>query len=229
MPKSAAGSRRLADGGKRRYPLALWLVLVLSSTLWGSGQGPLKVPALARTLNSPSPYLTWIDLDAKTLTMTDREGKVLWEVPCGIGRGNASGNPDKKSDFDRITPTGLYRISHVFSLEHPALGKMNAIDWPDLYKTGNRIGTRAYGDGFVAFDWTKPLDRPAPAPGKTVRGQFRRTKEQNESLFSLGIHGTNRDDWVGQASTGGCVRLHNPDIRTYIEKYAREGGLIVIR
>lgn len=106
---------------------------------------------------------------------------------------------------------------------------MNAIDWPDLYKTGKRIGTKAYGDGFVAFDWTKPLDRPAPAPGQNVRGQFRRTREQNESLFSLGIHGTNRDDWVGRASTGGCVRLLNPDIQTYIEKYAREGGLIILR
>jgi hypothetical protein len=197
--------------------------------LWGAGQGGLTIPAWIKTLDSPSPYLTWIGLDAKQLTVTDREGEVLWSVSCGIGRGNASGNPEKQSDFDRITPRGVYRITHVFPLGHPEMDKMNAIDWPDLYQTGQRIGTKAYGDGFVAFDWTKPLDRPAPARGPNARGQFRRPREQNGALFSLGIHGTNRDDWVGKASTGGCIRLFNPDIRTYIEKYAVEGGLIVIR
>jgi hypothetical protein len=227
--KTVAGSRKPAAGGKRHRPLAPLLVLILAFPLPGTGRTALDIPSTVKALDSTSPYLTWVDLDAKTLTVTDRAGKVLWSVPCGIGRGNAAGNPEKKSDFDRITPTGVFRINHVFPLGHPEMEKMNAIDWPDLYKTGRRIGTRAYGDGFVAFDWTKPLDRPAPASGANVRGQFRRSKEQNGSLFSLGIHGTNRDDWVGLASTGGCVRLFNPDIRTYIERYAREGGLIVIR
>ncbi len=195
-----------------------------------AGDSPfIAVPEAIKRLESPPPFITLVDLDAKRLTVTDREGKILWSAPCGIGRGNANGNPEKKGDFDRITPQGVFRITHVFPLGHPDLGKMNAIDWPDLYKTGSRIGTKAYGDGFVAFDWTKPLDGPGPPAGPTARGQFRRPKEQNESLFSLGIHGTNRDDWVGRASTGGCVRLLNPDIRTYIEAYAQEGGLIVIR
>ena len=189
----------------------------------------LHVDETLHKIESSSPFLTWVFLEKKLLIVTDRDGKILWSVPCGIGRGNAGGNPEKKSDFDRITPEGIFRINHVFPFSHPEMDKMNAIDWPDLYKTGKRIGTKAYGDGFVAFDWTKPLDRPAPAPGPVARGQFRRPKEQNESLFSLGIHGTNRDDWVGMASTGGCIRLLNPDIHAYIEKYAREGGLIVIR
>jgi len=187
------------------------------------------VPDSVKALESPSSYLTWVALDGKTLTVTDREGRIVWSVPCGIGRGNAKGNPEKKTDFDRVTPKGVFRITHVFPSGHPELDKMNAIDWPDLYKTGKRIGTKAFGDGFAAFDWTKPLDHPAPPSGPDARGQFRRSKAQNESLFSLGIHGTNRDDWVGKASTGGCVRLHNPDIRTYLEKYARIGGLVIIR
>jgi hypothetical protein len=199
------------------------------ASLASGGSASIVVPDAVKSLESTSPYLTWIALDGKTLTVTDREGKILWSVPCGIGRGNAKGNPEKKTDFDRVTPRGVFRITQVFPQGHPELARMNAIDWPDLYKTGKRIGTKAFGDGFAAYDWTKPLDRPAPTPGPDARGQFRRSKAQHESLFSLGIHGTNRDDWVGKASTGGCIRLHNPGIRTYIEQYAQIGGLIIIQ
>jgi len=204
-------------------------MLLLFAACLAAESPSIYVPNAIKTLESPSPYLTWIALDDKTLTVTDREGKILWSVPCGIGRGNEKGNPEKKTDFDRITPRGVFRITHVFPSGHPELDKMNAIDWPDLYKIGKRIGTKAYGDGFVAFDWTKPLDRPAPPSGPDARGQFRRSKAQFESLFSFGIHGTNRDDWVGKASTGGCIRLYNPDILTFIEKHAQIGGLIIIR
>lgn len=228
MKQAAGGRQQAAERGHSHCVTAAITIVLAACALCGGEPAALGVPPMVKALESPSPYLTWIGLDTKKLTVTDRDGKVLWSVPCGIGRGNERVNWPKKSDFDRITPAGAYRINHVFPLGHPELEKMNAIDWPDLYKTGKRIGTKAYGDGFVAFDWTKPLDRPAPAAGPNVRGQFRRSKEQNESLFSLGIHGTNRDNWVGKASTGGCVRLYNPDIRIYIEKYAREGGLIII-
>lgn len=173
-------------------------------------------------------FLTLIILKERKLYVINKEKNILFEARCGIGRGNAMGNPEKKSDFDRVTPKGLYKITHIFKRGDEEMKRLNDIFWPDLYKTGRPIGKNAYGDGFVAFDWTEPLDRKKPEKTKNSRGQFRRSREYNYSLFSLGIHGTNRDDWVGIPSTGGCIRLKNEDITHYIEKYARIGGLIYI-
>lgn len=173
-------------------------------------------------------FFTLIVLNERKLYVLDKEKNILFQAPCGIGRGNLKSNPDKKSDFDRITPQGLYKITHIFKKGDEELKRLNDIFWPDLYKTGKPIGKNAYGDGFVAFNWTEPLDRKKTEKNKNSRGQFRRSREYNNSLFSLGIHGTNRDDWVGLPSTGGCIRLKNEDIKTYIEKFAKVGGLIYI-
>lgn len=173
-------------------------------------------------------FLTLIILKERKLYVINKEKNILFEAKCGIGRGNAKGNPEKKSDFDRITPQGLFKITHIFKKGDEELKRLNDILWPDLYKTGKPIGKNAYGDGFVAFNWTEPLDRAKPEKTKNSRGQFRRSREYNYSLFSLGIHGTNRDDWVGIPSTGGCIRLKNEDIKIYIEKFAKIGGLIYI-
>lgn len=174
-------------------------------------------------------FLTLIDLNERILYVIDFKKNILFQAPCGIGRGNKHSNPEKRSDFDRITPQGLFKITDVFKLGDEELKKLNNIFWPDLYKTGEPIGKNAYGDGFVAFDWTEPLDREKPKKTNLSRGQFRRGKEYNFSLFSLGIHGTNRDDWVGIPSTGGCIRLKNSDIKIYIEKFAKIKGLIYIK
>lgn len=173
-------------------------------------------------------FLTVVVLTERKFYVIDKNKNVLFKVPCGIGRGNTKGNPVKKSDFDRITPQGLYKITHIFKKGDEELKKLNDIFWPDLYKTGKPIGKGAYGDGFVAFDWTEPLDREKPKKTKNSKGQFRRGKEYNNSLFSLAFHGTNRDDWVGIPSTGGCIRLKNEDIKYYIEKFAKIDGLIYI-
>lgn len=173
-------------------------------------------------------FLTVIFLNERMLYVMDKNEKILFKAPCGIGRGNKNGNPEKKSDFDRITPKGLFKITHIFKKGDEELKKLNEIFWPDLYNEGKPVGKNAYGDGFVAFDWTDPLNREKPKKSKNARGQFRRDKNYNYSLFSLGIHGTNRDDWVGIPSTGGCIRLKNEDIRIYIEKFAKIGGLIYI-
>ncbi len=173
-------------------------------------------------------FITIIVLNERKLIVTDKEGKIYFDVKCGIGRGNAKGNFQKKSDFDRITPPGLFKITHIFKEGDEELKKLNNIFWGDIYKEGKPIGKNAYGAGFVAFDWTNPLDREKPKKDKNAKGQFRRSKEYYSSLFSIAIHGTNRDDWVGIPSTGGCIRLKNEDIKTYIEKFAKIGGLIYI-
>lgn len=173
-------------------------------------------------------FLTLVILNKRKLYVLDKEKRVLFEAPCGIGRGNVKGNPLKRSDFDRITPQGLFKITHIFKKGDEELKRLNDIFWPDLYKTGKPIGKNAYGDGFVGFNWTEPLDREKPKKSQSSRGQFRRGKEYNNSLFSLGIHGTNRDDWVGIPSTGGCIRLKNQDIKYYIENFAKVGGFIYI-
>jgi len=173
-------------------------------------------------------FLTVIFLNERKIYVIDKEKNILFEAPCGIGRGNKNSNPEKKSDFDRITPKGLFKITHIFKEGDEELKRLNDIFWPDLYKTGKPIGKNAYGSGFVAFNWTEPIDREKLKKTKNSRGQFRRGKEYNKSLFSLGIHGTNRDDWVGIPSTGGCIRLKNEDIKYYIDNFAKIGGLIYI-
>lgn len=188
----------------------------------------INLPEKALNYIKKEEFFTLIVLNERKLYVLNKESKILFEALCGIGRGNSKSNPVKKSDFDRITPQGLFKITHIFKKGDEELKKLNDIFWPDLYKTGKPIGKGAYGDGFVAFDWTEPLDRKKPEKTKNSKGQFRRSKEYNFSLFSLGIHGTNRDDWVGLPSTGGCIRLKNEDIKIYIEKYAKIGGLIYI-
>ncbi len=188
----------------------------------------LIIPEKILDIVKENEILTVVVLKERKLYVIDKNKNVLFKVPCGIGRGNKGLNKEKKSDFDRITPKGLFKITHIFKKGDEELKKLNDIFWHDLYKTGKPIGKSAYGDGFVAFDWTEPLDREKPKKTKNSRGQFRRGKEYNNSLFSLGIHGTNRDDWVGLPSTGGCIRLKNEDIKYYIDKFAKINGLIYI-
>ena len=37
----------------------------------------------------------------------------------------------------------------------------------------------------------------------------------------VGIHGTNQESSIGQAVSGACIRLHNNNIREFVQNYAQ--------
>ena len=87
--------------------ILIWLVPFLCiSAMSEDARPPLHISEVIRHENTTSPWVTWVLLADKKLMVTGLDGIIVWEVPCGIGRGNASSNPEKKSDIDRNTPVG---------------------------------------------------------------------------------------------------------------------------
>lgn len=135
------------------------------------------------TLSAATPtYHLHIDRAHKQLYVLNADDAVVWQAPCGIGRG---GLRVKKSMADAVTPTGEFVVDII-------LDEKSA-----LFQNMNRIFNHAYGSAYIGLDSKTAITGPKLIP----------YRDGTQYWFSIALHGTPDPANIGQAKSGGCIHL----------------------
>ncbi|MBI5239892.1 MAG: L,D-transpeptidase [Elusimicrobia bacterium] len=128
-----------------------------------------------------------IVVDAKANKLYLKKGlKLLWKADCSAGRGGTLVDPKTGRRWEFVTPRGEFKV----------IGKTENPEW-------------------VKPDWAYVESKePVPPPEDPVR---KVAGELGAYVFNLGdgylIHGTKREDLLGQPASHGCVRLGAADLK----------------
>lgn len=178
-----------------------------------------------------SDFETTVDRRSRTLSVRDKNGKVILDTKVGIGKG---GLKDKRSMSDCITPEGDFFVDIILSRKYPQLntldkkyllkyrGDKQSSEWlssqkglGELFSSMNSIdfdgdgkADSAYGDAYIGLDSKQAICGPKLSKFKGKR-----------YWFSIAIHGTEREaDNISQANSGGCIQIPSPALDRLLQE-----------
>jgi hypothetical protein len=164
----------------------------------------------ARLGIKPAARIMVVRLGPQTLQLHDA-GNLVQSYPVSTSRRPPSNVKDSLG-----TPRGLHEIAErigggqppgmVFKSRVPTGRHFS--EWPDADTHANLITTRIL--------WLRGLE-----PGVNLGG------EVDTYARYVYIHGTNREDRIGERISGGCVLMRNPDIAALFE-VVRAGDQVLI-
>lgn len=172
------------------------------------------------TLLADSPaYHLYVDRAQRQLYVLNPEGTVMWQAPCGIGRG---GRRVKKSMADEVTPTGEFVVDII--LDHtPELNqslRATPVGLAQLFRNmdgidfnGDGRPDHAFGSAYIGLDSKTAITGPKLKP----------YRDGTLYWFSIALHGTPDPANIGKANSGGCVHLGADSLAHLIE-----GGIVRI-
>lgn len=150
-----------------------------------------EVAALRRKVGQRLRGSLHIVIDAKANKIYLKKGlKLLWEADCSVGRGGTLVDKKTGRRWEFVTPRGEFKV----------IGKAENPEW-------------------VKPDWayveSKEPVPPPEDPARKVPGEL------GAYVLNLGdgylIHGTKREDLLGQPASHGCVRLAAADLQKLYE------------
>ena len=146
-----------------------------------------EVAALRRQVGQRVRGSLHIVVDAKANKLYLKKGlKLLWQADCSVGRGGMLVDKATGRRWEFVTPRGEFRV----------IGKAENPEWtkPDW-----------------AYVESKEPVPPPEDPSRKVAGEL------GAYVLNLGdgylIHGTKREDLLGQPASHGCVRLGAADLK----------------
>jgi hypothetical protein len=146
-----------------------------------------EVGALRRKVGQRVRGSLHIVVDAKANKLYLKKGlKLLWQADCSVGRGGTLVDKKTGRRWEFVTPLGEFKV----------IGKAENPEW-------------------VKPDWayveSKEPVPPPEDPARKVPGEL------GAYVLNLGdgylIHGTKREDLLGQPASHGCVRLAAADLQ----------------
>lgn len=92
-----------------------------------------------------------------------------------------------------------------------------------------RTGTYEVGDKQEEPMWFRPGQDPVPFgdPENPLGTRWLGWEDADGRESSLGFHGTNAPDGVGQAVSDGCIRMHNRDVEELFEILPKGASVVV--
>lgn len=146
-----------------------------------------EVQSLRSKISKQLGWRKHILIDTKTNKLFVKQGvKLLWDADCSVGRGGMLTDKKTGRKWEFVTPKGKFKI--LTKIENPTWIKP---DW--------------------AFTENGEVPPPPNDPKRRVEGEL------GAYVLSLGdgylIHGTKREDLLGQPASHGCVRLSADNLK----------------